>query len=124
MTAPHCPRCYADAADLGSGWFECTLCGHGFPAAVPEDERLRQQLQGEYAAAAEQYVTAVTGSWLRGEVRVGNAVRRLERAAAELKRAEAQPSITCPRCGMTSHHPQDVAESYCGACHDWTGTPP
>lgn len=26
-------------------------------------------------------------------------------------------SITCPRCGMTSHHPVDVAERYCGNCH-------
>ncbi len=22
---------------------------------------------------------------------------------------------------MTSHNPNDVAESYCGNCHDWTG---
>jgi hypothetical protein len=29
-------------------------------------------------------------------------------------------SFTCPRCGRTSHHPQDVAEGYCGHCHDWT----
>jgi hypothetical protein len=26
-------------------------------------------------------------------------------------------SITCQRCGMTSHHPKDVAEKYCGHCH-------
>jgi hypothetical protein len=25
-------------------------------------------------------------------------------------------SITCHRCGMTSHHPKDVAERYCGKC--------
>ena len=30
------------------------------------------------------------------------------------------PSVTCPRCGMTSHHPRDVTEGYCGRCHDWT----
>jgi len=30
-------------------------------------------------------------------------------------------SFTCPRCGRTSHHPDDVREGYCGACHDWTG---
>ena len=29
-------------------------------------------------------------------------------------------SITCPRCGMTSHNPNDVREGYCGNCHDWT----
>lgn len=29
-------------------------------------------------------------------------------------------SITCPRCGLTSHNPTDAAEGYCGHCHDWT----
>lgn len=29
--------------------------------------------------------------------------------------------ITCPTCGLTSHHPKDIAEGYCGHCHDWTG---
>lgn len=32
-------------------------------------------------------------------------------------------SITCPTCGATSHHPRDVAEGYCGACHWWTSDP-
>jgi hypothetical protein len=31
--------------------------------------------------------------------------------------------FTCPECGMTSHHPDDVREGYCGRCHDWTGRP-
>lgn len=31
-------------------------------------------------------------------------------------------SFTCPICGMTSNHPRDEAEGYCGNCHDWTGT--
>lgn len=26
-------------------------------------------------------------------------------------------SITCGCCGLTSHHPQDVANLYCGHCH-------
>lgn len=29
-------------------------------------------------------------------------------------------SLTCPRCGMTSYHPDDVEQGYCGRCHDWT----
>jgi hypothetical protein len=29
-------------------------------------------------------------------------------------------SFTCPRCGRTSHHPDDVRERYCGACHEFT----
>lgn len=35
--------------------------------------------------------------------------------------AAGRPSFTCPRCGRTSWHPVDVAEGYCGRCHDWTG---
>lgn len=31
------------------------------------------------------------------------------------------PSITCPRCGRTSHHPEDVAQGWCAACRDYTG---
>ena len=30
-------------------------------------------------------------------------------------------SFECPRCGAVSHHPDDIREGYCGACHDWTG---
>jgi hypothetical protein len=29
-------------------------------------------------------------------------------------------AITCPRCGATSHNPNDIAEGYCGRCHWWT----
>jgi len=35
----------------------------------------------------------------------------------------AEPSFTCPRCGMTSHNPRDAEEGYCGNCHDWTAEP-
>jgi hypothetical protein len=34
------------------------------------------------------------------------------------------PAFTCPVCGRTSHNPNDVAESYCGACHGLTTAPP
>lgn len=33
----------------------------------------------------------------------------------------AEPSFTCPTCGTVSHHPQDVANGYCGRCHAFTG---
>jgi ribosomal protein L37E len=26
-------------------------------------------------------------------------------------------AITCRRCGLTSHNPNDVAQRYCGRCH-------
>lgn len=32
--------------------------------------------------------------------------------------------IECPKCGRVSHHPTDVAEGYCGNCHDWTSPRP
>lgn len=31
--------------------------------------------------------------------------------------------FTCPRCGRTSHHPTDLAQGYCGACHAFTADP-
>jgi hypothetical protein len=44
-------------------------------------------------------------------------------ARAALRVAPLAQSITCPRCGMTSHNPNDVREGYCGNCHDWTTKP-
>ena len=35
----------------------------------------------------------------------------------------ANESITCPRCGRTSFHPEDVRQGYCGHCHWWTSDP-
>lgn len=32
-------------------------------------------------------------------------------------------SITCPRCGLTSHHPMDIKYGYCGNCKDYTSVP-
>ncbi len=33
------------------------------------------------------------------------------------------PAFTCPCCGATSSNPNDIAQRYCGRCHDWTGDP-
>lgn len=32
-------------------------------------------------------------------------------------------AFTCPKCQMTSHHPEDERHGYCGNCHDFTGRP-
>lgn len=41
---------------------------------------------------------------------------------AELDRAPTPVAgFTCPRCRRTSHHPDDIRNGYCGACHDYTG---
>lgn len=33
------------------------------------------------------------------------------------------PSITCPVCQWTSHHPKDVENGYCGNCNKFTSEP-
>jgi hypothetical protein len=33
------------------------------------------------------------------------------------------PSITCPRCGLTSYNHNDIAQRYCAKCHDWNPAP-
>lgn len=38
----------------------------------------------------------------------------------QFKERNPHAYITCPRCHMTSYHPNDVREGYCGNCHDWT----
>ena len=48
------------------------------------------------------------------------AVRALAAIHAAEHPEDALPSFTCPRCGRTSHNPDDKREGYCGACHDWT----
>jgi hypothetical protein len=31
-------------------------------------------------------------------------------------------AFTCPDCGLTSHHPKDEENQYCGNCHDFKGS--
>jgi ribosomal protein S27AE len=47
-------------------------------------------------------------------------VTRFGRVAPDNDEPERK-AFACPRCGAVSHHPTDVAEGYCGRCHDWTG---
>lgn len=37
--------------------------------------------------------------------------------------ASEHPSITCPACKRTSHHPTDIAEGWCSNCQDYTSRP-
>jgi hypothetical protein len=41
----------------------------------------------------------------------------------QMERQEvSEPSITCPRCGKTSHNANDVEQRYCGNCHQFHET--
>lgn len=52
----------------------------------------------------------------------GSVVAPADRLAGRMTdNSTYRESFTCPRCGMTSYNPTDVAERYCGHCHDWTG---
>lgn len=48
--------------------------------------------------------------------------RRVQRAYRDaLRQVIARQAFTCPRCGMTSAHPDDVENGYCGNCKAFTG---
>jgi hypothetical protein len=36
----------------------------------------------------------------------------------------SEQTFTCPVCGRTSHHPEDVRQRWCGACRGATGYEP
>lgn len=42
-------------------------------------------------------------------------------AAAAFRAEHPATVFTCHRCGATSWHPEDRAQGYCGACHDFVG---
>lgn len=51
------------------------------------------------------------------ETNTGHAVAEYPDAATYLA---SRSTFTCPRCGRTSHNPNDARVGYCGYCHDWT----
>ena len=65
--------------------------------------------------------------WLERESYIGGfedaeRVKVVDAYIAQLPRI-GPSSITCPKCQMTSHHPGDIKNGYCGNCHDWTSCP-
>lgn len=63
-----------------------------------------------------------------GEDATEGDLRRMDNIAKELQAFETHfrealkgtPQFTCPRCGAISYNANDIQQSYCGACHDWT----
>ena len=45
---------------------------------------------------------------------------RLEEVMVSIVPVPGYP-FTCPKCGRTSHNPNDAAHQYCGACHEFFG---
>jgi hypothetical protein len=66
-------------------------------------------------ATGQGNFVAVCGAVLGDEaVTVGPAMSLLRRAR---RRCQKCWTITCPKCKRVSHHPVDVLDRYCGACH-------
>lgn len=81
-----------------------------------------------FTATRDQLVDAIAGCQpatikaVNGVVKI-SAESMADAIIAGLARAASQPSITCPVCKMTSYHPEDIRQGYCGNCHDFTGSP-
>lgn len=43
--------------------------------------------------------------------------KNCERTSYLLTEKDGRPGILCKACGLTSYHPKDVEERYCGNCH-------
>lgn len=42
-----------------------------------------------------------------------------DRAHNRHNRSGLVEHIQCPKCGLTSYDPNDIAQRYCGACHQF-----
>jgi ribosomal protein L37E len=73
------------------------------PAVKMLDEKIAEQGRDELVLVSDYQMRVVLFELMRQGL-AGN---------------EEPPSITCPRCGMTSYHPKDISERYCGACHQF-----
>ncbi len=88
----------------------------------PED-RLVRRIEAAIAAydAAKLPGEGPAPAWLE------DSIRRMREAIASYRkvhpRPEDHPHITCPRCGRTSYHPQDIANRFCAACGFWGDGP-
>jgi hypothetical protein len=99
---------------------EALAASHGVRAELGDptgDPPIHTQQPFEQHPSAWTWRARCSCGW-RGEWRGSP-----DRAQSDWTGHRRDPGFTCPRCGRTSHHPADLAQGYCGACHDWTGRP-
>lgn len=56
---------------------------------------------------------------LEADPEIAEALARAALNLEEKDRPPTRPSYTCPRCAAVSYNPTDIAERYCGRCHQF-----
>lgn len=103
---------YPDLYD-GILFWRCPQCAWAWP---------REFRHQRYLALASRQQADWHNAWnSAGKMRGTTVSARHEYAPAQSSPVEQVNTITCPQCGMTSYNPNDIAQGYCGNCHDWTG---
>jgi ribosomal protein L37E len=74
----------------------------------------------EHAMAAHGYTQDDHRKAQRRKIRFDRYIWTMPDGKDWLDAVMKDPSITCPRCGMTSYNPNDIQQGYCGNCNDWT----
>jgi ribosomal protein S27AE len=87
-----------------------------FTLGLAEARKLARDVSGMAVLLEGQVSTARRAA--AGKARPGEDIYE-----TEVDLARAATSITCPRCGMTSHNPHDITNRYCGNCHAFHGKP-
>jgi len=84
----------------------------------PDAGQLQRALAATPEQAAHLQATARRLDWFASEDLAAELLRRV--LEQDPTPTEAAAAITCPDCGRTSWHPEDVARGYCGVCHATT----
>lgn len=92
-------------------------CGSSAPMLVSIDAVYPSPIGGEALVTATLVCPACGRRW---GGRMEGAMFNDTLGVVEGGRFVAAP-FRCPVCEMVSHNPTDIAEGYCGNCHDWTG---
>ncbi len=118
VCAPVGERPELDVVAAGSTKVACEECGRTlwvapgpFPASIGTDGQLQTNIVQPDAATLIPMCPPC--AQLHFEILYGKPLNLREVAMS-------RPFIECPRCHRVSYNPHDVAEGYCGNCHDWT----
>lgn len=82
-----------------------------------EQNRIVHEIEDEFDAELDSGIFPRNPHQLRREIEAKLIVRVRQARTKTYSISEDGKSITCHRCGMTSHNENDVGSRYCGKCH-------